>query len=455
MKMKNTILIVDDEQSILDSLREILVETVALVVEAKTASEAKEKISGNIDLAIIDIMLGKDNGLDILEFIKKEKPQIPVIMISGHGTITLTAKAFKLGARDFLEKPLRLISVRACVRNALEALNLQCRVAEAERTRQPQAIFQSASMRDLYAQVSRLAGRKESVVIIGPSGTGKELVARSLHYNGPRADRPFIATNAASLPVSLAEDDLFGHERGAFTGATDRRIGAIEQANGGTLFLDEIADMDPLVQAKLLRVLENGEVMRLGAAKPTSVDVRIVAATHKDLEGLARQNQFRHDLWFRLCAFVLKVPALRERREDIALLAQTFLDHFAHEMSAPYSFSPGALRLLTQREYPGNIRELKHIVTRAAVFSGKSIIDESVIDSVVPQDIHPSNGTVALGAIACAYAEMNFCDAHDAFERDYFSAVLARHGGNITATAAAIGMAQSNLSRKLKQLNLR
>jgi DNA-binding NtrC family response regulator len=453
--MKNTILIVDDEQSILESLREILVETGAMVVEAKNAAEARDKLSGGIDLAIVDIMLGKDNGLDILEYIKKEKPQVPVIMISGHGTITLTAKAFKLGARDFLEKPLRLISVRACVRNALEALNLQCRVAEAERTRQPRAIFQSASMRDLYAQVSRLAGRKESIVIIGPSGTGKELVARSLHYDGPRAGGPFIATNAASLPVNLAEDDLFGHEKGAFTGATDRRIGAIEQAHGGTLFLDEIADMDTLVQAKLLRVLENGEVMRLGAAKATSVDVRIVAATHKDLERLARQNEFRHDLWFRLCAFILKVPALRERREDIPLLAQAFLDRIAQDMAAPYSFSPGALRSLTEREYPGNIRELKHIVTRAAVFSEKNVIDESVIDGVVPKDVHQSSDNADLVARACAYAEMNFSNARDSFERDYFGAVLARHEGNITATAAAIGMAQSNLSRKLKQLNLK
>jgi two-component system, NtrC family, nitrogen regulation response regulator NtrX len=453
--MKNTILIVDDEASILESLREILVEIGATVAEAKTVAEAREKISGDIHLAIVDIMLGKDNGLDVLEFIKKEKPQIPVIMISGHGTISLTAKAFKLGARDFLEKPLRLISVRTCVRNALEALNLQCRVAEAERTRQPRAIFQSAAMRDLYAQVGRLAGRKESVVIIGPSGTGKELVARSLHYDGPRANGPFIATNAASLPVNLAEDDLFGHEKGAFTGANERRIGAIEQAHGGTLFLDEIADMDHFVQAKLLRVLENGEVMRLGGTKAVSVDVRVVAATHKDIEGLARQNEFRHDLWFRLCAFVLTVPALRERREDISLLAQAFLDRIAQDMSATYSFSPDALRCLTEREYPGNIRELKHIVTRAAVFSGKSVIDKSVIDGIVPPNDRSPPVPAGSASQPSAYADLNFSDARNLFEREYFSAVLARHEGNITAAAAAIGMAQSNLSRKLKQLNLR
>jgi two-component system, NtrC family, nitrogen regulation response regulator NtrX len=455
--MKNSILVVDDEQSIIDSLGEILVETGARVLTAKTAAEARDKALGEVDLAIVDIMLGKDNGLDVLEFIKKERPHIPVIMISGHGTISLTATAFKLGARDFLEKPLRLISVRTCVRNALEAINLQKRVDEAEKSRHPRAVFTSAIMHDLYGQVNRLAGRKESVVIMGPSGTGKELIARSLHFDGPRAQGPFIATNAASLPVNLAEDDLFGHEKGAYTGANDRRTGAIERADGGTLFLDEIADMDPLVQAKLLRVLENGEVMRLGATRPVSVDVRIIAATHKDLEALARQNAFRHDLWFRLCAFVLKVPALSERREDIGLLAQAFLDRISDEMATPYSFSASALRSLTERNFLGNIRELKHVVTRAAVYSDKNIIDESIIDAVFSKEnrsaprIGPDAGAPGLRA----YADLNFGDAHDAFERDYFGAVLAKHGGNITATAAAIGMAQSNLSRKLKQLNLK
>jgi DNA-binding NtrC family response regulator len=450
--MKYTILVVDDEQSILESLREILVEEGMTVVEASGAAQAREKALGGIDLAIVDIMLGKDNGLDVLEFIKKERPQVPVIMISGHGTISLTATAFKLGARDFLEKPLRLISVRTCVRNALEALNLKKRVTEAERGRHPRAIFRSAIMNELYAQVGRLAGRREPVVIMGPSGTGKELVARSLHFDGPRADGPFVATNAASLPVTLAEDELFGHEKGAFTGATDRRPGAIERADGGTLFLDEIADMDPLVQAKLLRVLESNEFMRLGGTQSVHVDVRIVAATHKDLEALTRQNAFRHDLWFRLCAFVLKTPPLSERREDIPLLARAFLDRISDEMSAPYEFSPGALKVLTEREYPGNIRELKHVVTRASVFSGKSLIDASVIEGVLPKDIP---GGAASAAAQSNYAQMNFSEAHDAFERDYFSAVLAKNGGNITATAAAIGMAQSNLSRKLKQLNLR
>jgi DNA-binding NtrC family response regulator len=310
-------------------------------------------------------------------------------------------------------------------------------------------------MRDLYDQVKRLAVRGEPVVIMGPSGSGKELVARALHDQGPRAGGPFIATNAASLPVNLAEDELFGHEKGAFTGAHDRHLGCLERADGGTLFLDEIADMDSAVQAKLLRVIETGQFLRLGGSKTVSVDARIVAATHKDLQRLAQDNVFRHDLWYRLCTFVLNVPPLHERREDIPLLAREFLDRMSGEMSTSYVFSPGAVDALSRRIYPGNIRELKHIVTRAAVFSEKSVIDEIAIERVAPCEGDPVSSESALSAPFTPYTNLDFRAARDAFERDYLSAVLARHNNNITAAAAEIGMAQSNLSRKLKDLDLK
>ena len=451
MNKKYTVLIVDDEQPIIDSLREILAEDGASVIEANTAAQALEKALMGIDLAIVDIMLGADSGIQVLEFIKNRLPLVPVIMISGQATVTLTATAFKIGARDFLEKPLRLVSVRACVRNALETLNLKQRIAQAEGICYPKAVFQS----DLYDQVKRLAGRAEPVVIMGPSGSGKELVARALHDQGPRAGGPFTATNAASLPVNLAEDELFGHEKGAFTGAHDRRLGCLERADGGTLFLDEIADMDSAVQAKLLRVIETGQFLRLGGSKTVSVDARIVAATHKDLQRLAQDNVFRHDLWYRLCAFVLNVPPLHERREDIQLLAREFLDRMSGEMSASYVFSPGAVDALSRRIYPGNIRELKHIVTRAAVFSEKSVIDEIAIERVAPREGDPVSSESALSAPFTPYTNLDFRAARDAFERDYLSAVLARHNNNITAAAAEIGMAQSNLSRKLKDLDLK
>jgi DNA-binding NtrC family response regulator len=291
----------------------------------------------------------------------------------------------------------------------------------------------------------------DPVVIAGPSGSGKELVARALHYSGRLKDGPFVATNAASMPLNLAEDELFGHEKGAFTGAQSRRIGCLEAAHGGTLFLDEIADMDPQVQAKLLRVLENGEVMRLGAMKPIGVNIRVVSATHKDLAAMANQGSFRHDLWYRLCAFVVKVPSLEERREDIALLAGSFLEGVCAEMSITRGFSDRALEFLTARNYPGNIRELKHIVTRAAVLSDETLIDETILAGLC--------GTTAMSpkpALGAAdYGAFDFRDARLQFEKDYLQAAMTRHGGNITTTAAKIGMAQSNLSRKLKELGLR
>lgn len=455
MNKKYTVLIVDDEQPILDSLREILAEDGASVIEATTAAQAREKALMDIDLAIVDIMLGMDNGIQVLEYIKKQLPHVPVIMISGQATVTLTAAAFKMGARDFMEKPLRLVSVRACVRNALEALDLKHRIAQAEGLSHPKAVFQSSIMRDLYDQVKLLAGRVEPVVIMGPSGSGKELVARALHEQGPRRDGPFIATNAASLPVNLAEDELFGHEKGAFTGAHERRIGSLEMADNGTLFLDEIADMDPVVQAKLLRVIETRQFLRLGGSKTVNVDARIVAATHKDLQRLAQENVFRHDLWYRLCTFVLNVPALHERCEDIPLLAREFLERMSDEMSVRYVFSPAAVIALSRRTYPGNIRELKHIVTRAAVFSEKNVIDETTIERVAPCEGDIASPGRMPSTPVTAYMNLDFRSARDAFERDYLSAMLARHNGNITAAAADIGMAQSNLSRKLKDLGLK
>ena len=448
------ILIVDDEADIRTSLQEIVEEEGYQVLCAATAAAALQCATGGIDLAIVDIKLGADNGMDLLRLLRAERPAMPVVMISGHGTVALTAEAFKLGAHDFMEKPLRLVQVRATLRNALESVRLKQRVAQHERDRVPTAVFGSEVMRTLYAQVARLAGLSEPVVIMGPSGSGKELVARSLHFDGPRAEGPFVATNAASMPVSLAEDELFGHEKGAFTGAHARRVGCIELADGGTLFLDEIGDMDPQIQAKILRVLETGQLTRLGSTKPTSINVRIVAATHKDLESAVSEGLFRHDLWYRLCAFVLRVPDLSARRDDIPVLAETLLKATCAEMGVDRVFTRDALEDLARRDYPGNIRELKHVVTRAAVFSDRKEIDKETVNRICPAG-RAADQTPAADASTARYFAMDFRSARDTFERDYLAAALERHNGNITATAGAIGMAQSNLSRKLKELGLR
>lgn len=448
------VLVVDDEKDIRESLQEILEDEGYDVLCAETIEEAKELLISGIDLSLLDIKLGAQNGLDLLKYFKLNRPQMPVIMISGHGTVALTAQAFKLGAHEFMEKPLRLVQVRACVRNALESVRLKKRVSEQARNMHPKALYKSEVMKTLFGQTVRLSNIQEPVVIMGPSGSGKELIARALHYEGIRAGGPFVATNAASMPLTLAEDELFGHEKGAFTGAHAKRIGCIEKADGGTLFLDEIADMDVQIQAKLLRVLENGEYCRLGSTKSLTANVRIVAATHKDLEQMASDGSFRHDLWYRLCAFVLRVPPLEERQEDIILIARAFLKNVCTEMSLTKQFSQSALEHLQRRHYPGNIRELKHLITRTAVLSDGDVIDTDSINLVSDgkggkvQDRESRNTFPA-------YTDMDFRTARTEFEKDYLTAVLQKNEGNVTTSAAQIGMAQSNLSRKLKELGLR
>jgi two-component system nitrogen regulation response regulator NtrX len=444
------ILVVDDEDAIRVSLREVLEEDGHEVLEAANGVRARTLAAQGADLALLDIRLGDEDGVELLKAFRAAHPHMPVIMITGHGTVSVAAEAFRLGAHDFMEKPLRLVKVRASIRNALESVALRHRVAEASRRSCPRAVYSSKVMRELYAQVRRLASVSEPVVIAGPSGSGKELVAQALHFEGPRADGPFVATNTASLPVTLAEDELFGHEKGAFTGAHARRKGCLEQADGGTLFLDEIGDMDQAIQAKLLRVLETGTFTRLGGVDQVTVKVRIVSATHKDLAALSGEGGFRHDLWYRLCAFVLQVPALEKRREDIPLLAQAFLERTCAEMNVRRVFSEEALEVLRTRDYPGNVRELKHVVTRAAVFAPGDTIDAAVLAQAAGGPV----GAVP-GAGAGEYFTLRFREARDRFESDYLRAALERHGGNITAAAGEIGMAQSNLSRKLKELGLR
>lgn len=443
------ILIVDDEEAIRESLTEIFDEEGYSPISASNAKEAEEQLSSNVSVVILDIKLGEDNGIDLLKEIKKDYPQIPVIMVSGHGTVSLTAEAFKAGAHEFMEKPLRLIQVRACVRNAIEASVLKNRVVESEKGHLPQPIYKSKLMKDLYLQTERLASINETVVIMGPSGSGKELIAQSLHYNGKRRSEPFIITNAASLPVNLAEDELFGHEKGAFTGAHARRRGALENADGGTLFLDEIADLDIQIQAKLLRVLETGQFTRLGGSELISVDVRIISATHKDLNTLVSDGSFRQDLWYRLSAFVLNVPGLDQRKEDLPLLAEDFLKKACIEIGVKREFSEEAMSCLIGYNYAGNVRELKHIITRSVVFSDTEVIDKEAIELALGNN---NSNHIKEGV---DYSNLNFKDARQNFEKDYFTSVLKKNSENVTSTAASIGMAQSNLSRKLKELGLR
>jgi two-component system nitrogen regulation response regulator NtrX len=453
MSKRMKILVVDDEADIRASLREILEEEGADTVLAESAAAALAQARAGVDLALVDIKLGADNGIDLLAELKREWPHLPVVMISGHGTVALAAQAFKLGAYDFLEKPLRLVQVRTCVRNALAKVRLKQQLAQ-QIAGGHAPVYVSEAMRTLFAQAYKLAHVRQPVLVLGPSGSGKELVARALHFDGDRATGPFVATNAATLPVNLAEDELFGHVKGAFTGADRERTGCLEQADNGTLFLDEIADLDPAIQAKLLRVLENGTFTRLGSTTPVKADVRFVCATHRNLEELVRQGKFREDLWYRISAFMLRVPSLQERPDDIPLLADYFLAIVCADMGIIKKFSLPALQALTRREYPGNVRELKHVVARLAVYAAAETITADEVNGpavTAAPSLSLSGGGGGLGE----FLALDFKTAREKFEKDYLAAVLARAGNSITAAANAIGMAQSNLSRKLKELGLR
>jgi two-component system nitrogen regulation response regulator NtrX len=446
------ILVADDEADIRESLQEIFFEDGYQVTVASNERETLEQISGDIDMALIDIKLGNDNGIELLRKIKAQWPSIPVVMITGFGTVALAKEAFKIGAHDFLEKPLRLLQVRTCVRNVLEGVRLKKQLHSKEVSGNGNLILASPSMISLYSQASKLSFIKEPVVIMGPSGSGKDLLARHLHYEGSRAQGPFIITNAASLPLSLAEDELFGHEKGAFTGADRKREGCFEQANGGTLFLDEIADMDLQIQAKMLRVLESGVFTRLGSTMPMKVDVRIVCATHKNLEQLVQEGKFRHDLWYRISAFILKVPGLEQRKAEIIPLARHFLSAICKDLGFEKSFSSSALEYMEQIIYPGNVRELKHLIARLAVYTDEPVIE---LDDVAAQTQSREQTTCVKGNSPITLDKsIDFREARINFEKEFLKKALETNSGNITATARAIGMAQSNLSRKLKELGI-
>lgn len=441
---KGSVLIVDDEKDIRESLREVLEEEGYSVTVAGSVAEARTVVLAKIDTALLDIRLGDGDGIELLAEYRAQRPDLPVIMITGHGSVDLAVDAFRKGAYEFLEKPLRLMQVKACVRNSVQTVKLQ----QERQSGRIRPIYRSAVMKDLFMRIGKLASMPTPVMVLGPSGSGKELVAQSLHYDGSRQNQPFVAVNAASLPANLAEDELFGHVKGAFTGADSPRRGALEQANGGTLFLDEVADLDLTVQAKLLRVLESGKFSPLGSEKEITVDVRIVAATHKNMDQLMTEGKFRHDLWYRLAAFVLTVPSLADRPEDIAVLAEHFLQGISSEIGTVRTFAPETLQAIANHPLPGNVRELRHLITRMAVMAdGDSITldDFKCAGVAAPQKIEKGRD----------YSSMDYRSARLAFENDYFQTILDRFDNNITASAAAIGMAQSNLSRKLKDLGLR
>ncbi|MEO5372356.1 MAG: sigma-54 dependent transcriptional regulator [Magnetococcus sp. DMHC-1] len=469
--MSHTILIVDDEESIRTSLRGILEDEEYRVLEAASGEEALRLLARQlVDAILLDIWMDGIDGIETLDRIKGQKksaagethpgatsPMIlaanvdaPVIMMSGHGTINTAVVATKGGAYDFLEKPLSLDRVLLLLERAIRELVLvrENRDLKARVVLDQPMIGETPIMRELDQQIRRVAPTSGWVLITGENGTGKEVAARRIHKFSQRAEGPFITVNSAAIPETLIESELFGHEPGGMNEEKDPRVGRFEQGHRGTVFLDEIGDMALNTQAKILRILQEQRFQRVGGSREVQVDVRVIAASNKNLEELIAQGRFRADLFYRLNVIPLRVPPLRERREDIPALVAYFIGQ--HQSVTPHwSFAQQALDLLAEYHWPGNVRELKNLVERLLIMApGPVLRPEDLPDFIVRRDREVQSPWEQLLRSA------NLRTAREEFERHYLAEHLARHQGNISRTAEAVGMERSALHRKLKSLGL-
>jgi two-component system, NtrC family, nitrogen regulation response regulator NtrX len=449
--MKARILVIDDEAEIRRSVRMILEYEGYDVVEASSGPEGvalAEKESP--DLVFLDVKMPGMDGLEALQRIRTVNESMPVVIISGHGTVSTAVEATKAGAFDFIEKPLASERVLLTIRNALD----QTRLADENRNLKRavevrhQMVGESPALRHVWDAIKRAAPTNATVLLLGESGVGKELVARSIHRNSLRSRERFVQVNCAAIPEELIESELFGHEKGSFTGATEKQIGKFEQADKGTIFLDEVGDMSPKTQAKVLRVLQEGEVERLGSARTIKVDVRVIAATNKDLEAEIEKGTFREDLYFRLSVIPITVPPLRERREDVALLIRHFAELFSREHNRrPHRFTPAALDYMQKARWKGNVRELKNTVERLLIMTPGDTVDTDDLRDVVRLEAKapaPDNERNA-GTLR---------EFKESAERAFLVGKLRENGWNISKTAEVIGTPRSNLYKKLEQYGI-
>jgi DNA-binding NtrC family response regulator len=448
MSEPHRVLIVDDD--------ELLAATIASVLEEAGYSTARAPDSGTAlaevrrepaDLALVDLRLGSESGIDLLERLKALDPEMSVIVITALATIETAVEAMRRGADNFIPKPVEPDRLLAFVEKGIEAGSLRRQRGRLERLSERGAariLGRSAAMRDALALAEAVAARDTTVLLLGETGTGKGLVARHIHESSPRRKRPFVELNCAGMPRELTESELFGHEKGAFTGAAERKLGLFEAAHGGTLFLDEIGEMDPAVQSKLLKVLEERRFRRLGGVTEISVDTRLVAATHRDLARDVRDGRFREDLYYRLNVFAIRMAPLRERREDVLPLARFFLCEFRGVPDQGQELlAPEAARLLEEHAWPGNVRELRNVIERATILCRTGeIVQASHLLPLRPAapaaaaPDAPPGGTI-----------------HDA-ERRAIEEALQRHGGEIRAAARDLGIARTTLYRKLRRYGI-
>jgi len=449
---KAHLLLVDDDPNTLASLARAFRLAGHEATVCDNANRAVELLrTETFDLILSDVVMPGKSGMELLDDLKKAGVKTPIVLISGQANIEMAVKATRLGALDFLEKPLSTDKLLVTVENALRLTRLEDENRELrQRLGKHELVGSGPAMKKLLAQIDRVAPSETRVCILGETGTGKELVARAIHEKSPRREHPFITLNCAAVPAELIESELFGHEKGSFTGAASRHLGKFEQAESGTLFLDEIGDMPVAMQAKLLRVLEEGEVERVGGDKPIKVNVRVLVATHRNLEELVKQNAFRSDLFHRIYVFPLTLPPLRERPEDFPELVA----HFARQVAVQNGwkekvFSLDAITELRKYAWPGNLRELRNVVERLVLLASDPTITAADVRLVWPSD-RAAGGGVASGATGSG----TLAERSEAFEREVLLAEIRRHNFHMTNVARALGLERSHLYKKCQQLGI-
>jgi two-component system nitrogen regulation response regulator NtrX len=458
--MTSTVLVVDDEKNIRRTIRMVLEGEDIEVLEAGSAEEALQTVeSEDLDAVILDVRLPGMTGVDALKKLRAQKELVPVVMISGHASISEAVEAVLQGATDFLEKPLDRDRLLVSVRNALRTGSLEKEVRALKRNarKRYEMVGDSAVMKRLFSEIEKVAPTKGRVLVTGESGTGKELIARAIHRLSPRAEKPFVKVNCAAIPAELIESELFGHERGSFTGAIGRKKGLFEVAHTGTLFLDEIGDMAPSAQAKVLRALQSGEITRVGGEQTIAVDVRVVAATNKDLEAAVTAGEFREDLFFRLNVIPLRSPSLRERPEDVPLLAKAFLIEFCEENGMrPKPFEADVLEALSERSWPGNVRELRNVVERMAILSDDAITLDD-LPELPRREMKAAENAAALPSPLSGDQgpRETLREYRERAERQFVLDTLEKLDWNISRAAVVLGVERTNLHKKMRSLGIK
>jgi DNA-binding NtrC family response regulator len=461
--MPETILIVDDEKNIRRTVSMVLEGEGYSVEEASSAEEALARLPDiGADVILLDVQLQGMSGLEALDTLKKtssgENGGPTVVMISGHATLADAVRAVKAGAYDFLEKPLDRERLIVTLRNALERRRMAREVEGLRELTEGrwEMVGKSAAMTALYTQIAKVAPTRTRVLITGESGTGKELIARALHRESTLRAKSFVKVNCAAIPPELIESELFGHERGAFTGASARKKGLFEMADGGTIFLDEVGDMIVSAQAKVLRVLQSGEFTRVGGEQTLKADVRVLAATNRDLQAAVASGQFREDLYFRLAVVPLRAPALRERADDIPLLCRSFVEQICRENGLKVkTISPEALEILAAYQWPGNVRELRNVIERLVILSDEGIGVGDLPEEIVAEaSRRPAVEVQAAVDLPTEAQNLPLRDLRDLVERQYIRSKLDDNGWNISRTAQVLGIERTNLHKKMRALGI-